>query len=228
MKKLLIAFAFVFVCAQGFAQFYVGGSFGFTSSTVSGAEGMDLGLDDFEDLEDLDYEASDDMSGSSFKFLPEIGYQLLPNAAIGVSFGYIKGYAAFGSIDIADYKALLSTIISTAADISSDDGGGYSSIRLAPYIRYTLIKEGGFEIFADGIIGVNSITDKSSDSKITSMEICVRPGISFAISSRVKLLAKMGSVGIQNLKMKDSDFKVTRFGLDLDGNNMLLGAAFYF
>ena len=34
-----------------------------------------------------------DASGSSFKFLPEIGYQLLPNAAVGVSFGYIKGYA---------------------------------------------------------------------------------------------------------------------------------------
>ncbi len=227
MKRLAIVFALVFICAQGFAQFYVGGTFGLTSSKVTGAEGFG-DLSDFSDYEDMDYEVAPDASGSSFKFLPEIGYQLLPNAAVGVSFGYIKGYAAFGSLDITDYKALLNTIVSTAADVSSDDGGGISSLRLAPYVRYTLIREGGFEIFADGVLGINSISDKSSDSNLTAIELCVRPGISFAVSNRVKLLAKMGSVGLLHASMKDSDFKVTRFGLDLDGNNMSLGAAYYF
>ncbi len=220
MKRLVIVFALVFICAQGFAQFYLGGSFGFTSSKLSGV--------DFSDFSDEGHEVHVDMSGSSFKFLPEVGCQLLPNLAAGVSFGYIKGYAAFGSLDVTDYKALLSTVFSTVADVSSYDGGGFSSIRLAPYVRFTLFREGGFELFADGVLGVNSISEKSSEIKISSMELCVRPGISFAVSNRIKLLAKMGSLGFLNLKAGDSDFKLTRFGLDLDGNNMLLGATYYF
>ena len=33
MKKLLIALVLVFFCTQGYAQFYVGGTFGFLTVT---------------------------------------------------------------------------------------------------------------------------------------------------------------------------------------------------
>ncbi len=229
MKKLLIILVSLFVCAQAHAQFYVGGTFGFTYSNVAGAGGGGFGgFDDFDDFNTGDNGGDDTQSGFSFKFLPELGYHLSTSMAVGVSVGYIKGYAALGSIDITDYKALLSSALSTAADISSDDGGGFSSIRVAPYIRYTLIRKGGFEIFTDGVFGFNFLTEKFSDGKYFSLELALRPGVSFAISDSVKLLAKIGSVGFQHLRDSDGDFKLTRLGLDLDGSNLMLGAAFYF
>jgi len=208
-------------------QFYAGGTFGFSYSNLKGAGGMtDLGgFDDYEDYNNP--EASPADKGFSFKILPEIGYHLSLSTAVGASFGYIKGYAALGSFDIADYKALLSTLISTAADTQSDDGG-YHAIRLAPYLRYTVVRKGGFEIFADAVAGFNFIMDKSSDTNYLSMELCLRPGVSFAISDSVKLLAKIGSAGFQHFRNTDGDIKLTRFGLDLDGNNLMLGAAYYF
>lgn len=237
MKKLAILLAMITLgIAQGHAQFYAGGSFGFTSSKVS--------LGDEKD-----------QSGSSFKLLPEIGYQYKSNLAFGVSVGYIKGYAAFGSLDVTDIKALCNAVVSTAADVSSDgDQLKISCLRFAPYARYTVFKSGKFEVFVDGVIGFNSITfnnefdlgnfkgnenfgaprkesgssDKDDDMDLTSFELSCKPGIAYNIGKSVKLFAKIGSVGYQHLSMKDSDFSVSRFGLDVDGNNMLLGAVVYF
>ncbi len=227
MKKLLIALVLAFICVQGHAQFYAGGTFGFTFSTLAGAGGMSdfdyYGTGgDYEDYED----ASSAQKGFSFKILPEFGYHLSLSMAAGISLGYIKGYAALGSIDITDFKALLNSAISTAADTQSE-GSGYSAIRLAPYIRYTMVRKGGFEIFTDAGVGFNYIMNKSSTNYF-SLEFCLRPGVSFAISDSVKLLAKMGSLGFQHLRDKDGGFKLTRFGLDIDGNNMMLGAVYYF
>ena len=59
------------------------------------------------------------------------------------------------------------------------------------------------------------------------MELCLRPGVSFAISDSVKLLAKLGSAGFQHFRNTDGDIKLTRLG-DIDGSNLMLGAAFYF
>jgi hypothetical protein len=231
MKKLLIALLFVFIGTQGYAQFYVGGTFGVTYSRLAGAGGMmDFGgFGDYDDYDDYDdYGSSDAQTGFSFKLLPEIGYHLSLSMAAGVSFGYIKGYAALGSMDITDYKAMLSTVISTAADTQSE-GGGYHAIRLAPYIRYTMIRKGGFEIFTDVVAGFNYILDKSAGSNYISLEACLRPGISFAISDSVKLLAKTGSIGFQHFRSTDKGgINLTRLGLDLDGNNLMLGAVYYF
>ncbi|MCI6160188.1 MAG: outer membrane beta-barrel protein [Prevotellaceae bacterium] len=230
MKKLLVVLAVAILgVAQSHAQFYAGGSLGFTSSKLSLGEG------------------TDDKSGSSFKFLPEVGFQFSDNMAFGVSAGYIKGYASFGSIDVADLKAMGNAIFSTATDLGSDnDNLNIKCLRVAPYLRYSLYKNGGFEIFVDGVVGLNAITlgqnlksfggsDKglgtgssNEDNDITTVEVGLKPGIAFSVSKRVKFVAKMGSVGYQHLSVKDHDFKLSRFGLDLDGNNMLLGAMFYF
>jgi hypothetical protein len=231
MKKLLFALLLAFICVQGHAQFYMGGTFGFTYSNLSGVgdlSGYDddyyYGLGDGSDYEDYESHAQ---KGFSFKFLPEIGYHLSLSTAVGINFGYIKGYAALGSMDLADYKAMLSMVIGTASDTQSESGN-ISAIRVAPYLRYTLVRKGGFEIFTDAVAGFNYIMDKSSSTNYTSLEICLRPGVSFAISDSVKLLAKMGSLGFQYLSGAEGSIKLTRFGLDLDGNNMMLGAIYYF
>ncbi|RRD02721.1 outer membrane beta-barrel protein [Prevotella sp. OH937_COT-195] len=220
MKKLVVILTMIGLgITQGHAQFYVGGSFGFTNSKLSLGEG------------------SDDLSGSSFKILPEVGYQYSDDLAFGISTGYVKGYAAFGSFDVTDIKAFGNALLSTAADISADnDLVNIKCLRVAPYLRYTVYRNGAFEFFFDGVVGLNAITfgqkirslGGDEDYDVTAIEFGVKPGVALNVSKNVKLLAKIGSLGYQHLSVKDNDISISRFGLDVDGNNMLLGAVVYF
>ncbi len=225
---MIIAIA---VCglSQVHAQLYVGGSVGYTSSKVNTG-------------------GSSDQSGSSFKVLPEIGYQFSDYIAFGVSVGYLKGYAALGPLDVNDIKALTGTLISTAADLSNSDAANMNlkAFRIAPYLRYTVFESDMFQFFIDGVVGYSSIqadpsklsgiSDGNSgtgnvnlkEQTITGLEVCIRPGVALNVTDNFRLFAKIGSIGYQTLKVKDSDFKLTRMGVDLDSSNLLLGALFYF
>ena len=70
MKKLLIALVLVFFCTQGYAQFYVGGTFGFSYSNLKGAGGMG-GFDDFYGVGDGNGYDDDDYSSPA-----ETGFHL--------------------------------------------------------------------------------------------------------------------------------------------------------
>ena len=57
------------------------------------------------------------------------------------------------------------------------------------------------------------------------LEIALRPGISYELSDKISALAKLGSLGYMEAKEKDSDMKITRFGLDVDTYNLLFYVA---
>lgn len=211
---------------MGHAQTYVGGSFGISHSQIKNG--------------------NSDQSGTSFKVMPEIGYQLDDNWALGLTVGFTKGYAALGSFDPADIKAMTSAILSTAVDVASDDNIGLDlkGFHLAPYARYTCLKSQGFEVFLEGVVAMNYIKTKtggadedtrsissmalSVDDKLTGFEVCLRPGIAYALSDNFKLTAKIGSLGFQHYKADKADITLSRFGLDMDGNNILFGMQYAF
>ena len=58
------------------------------------------------------------------------------------------------------------------------------------------------------------------------MELCLRPV--FLLPSAIVKLGKAGFCGIQHFRNTDGDIKLTRLGVDIDGSNLMLGAAFYF
>lgn len=99
MKKILMTIAAAFVAVTMSAQVYVGGSLGFTSTSFQ-QDGMD--------------------SQTHFYILPEIGYNLDENLAIGASFGYN----------------------------SWGDNDNYFTIN--PYARYTFAKFDRVSLFVDG------------------------------------------------------------------------------
>lgn len=221
---LLLSFCFINLAS---AQFYVGGSLGFTSSKYS--EGAEDGA----------------LSGVSYKILPEIGYQYAENLSFGVSFGYVKGFPAMGALDASDYRAILTAAIGTAADISSGDllGINLKSFRVAPYARYTFMKFDRIEFFVDGMLGVNMINTSGDvsdfldeyseelpegEQKVLGLEVGIRPGMSVTLSPRLKLIAKAGTFGYQRLSVSDSDTTISRFGLEMDSNNLVFGAVYYF
>jgi hypothetical protein len=217
-KKLIALVALLAMVTMGAnAQVYVGGSLGFTSSK------MDNG--------------GADQDGTSYKIMPEIGYQLDDMLSIGVQVGYSHGYASFGGITVTDFMSTLNTIGSAYVDIN-EDGMKLNSFTFAPYIRYNVLELGGMaKLFVEGSVGYTNIkTDNApkaagyggGEMKMDVLEIAVRPGIELALSDQISAIAKVGSLGYMQAKEKESDAKLTRFGLSCDSYNLLLGVNFKF
>lgn len=218
MKKFILSMVLVLSCALfANSQLYLGGTLGFSYSK-------------------LNLDAETNQSGTSFKFLPEIGWQINNKFAAGITIGYIKGLAALGTFDPSDLKGFVTGLASTATDVSSDDiiNTSMSAFRIAPYSRYTVFKKKWFEIFIDGVIGFNFGKAKADNSEIndsrniTTFEIAFKPGVAFEVTKNIKLFAKLAAVGFQHASMSDSDLSVSRFALDVDGNNILFGMTYKF
>ena len=235
MKKSFIALVAMLVCfaMDASAQFYVGGSVGYTSTTQS--------------------HGKVDKDGSSFKLMPEFGYQLDPEISVGMSIGYSHGYAAFGSLTVTDVKAAMNTVASTYADISEEDAK-LNSFTFAPYVRYIFARLGKIDLFFEGSVGYINITSEADGSmlkglggagarqtrtadedaddddktKIDAVEIAFRPGLSMKLNDNISLIAKIGSVGYMTAKEKKTDNKISRFGLDLDSYNLIFGINVHF
>ena len=219
MKKKIIALVALLACVTmgASAQVYVGGSLGFTSSKID--------------------QGGQDQDGSSYKIIPEIGYQLDDDLSVGLQIGYAHGYASFGSLNVTGVKALMNTVVSTYADINEDDMK-LNSFTIAPYLRYNVLKFDRVKFFIEGGVGYTNIKSDDTpnangrktgnESKLDLLEIAIRPGVSFDLSSNISLMAKIGSLGYMEAKEKESDQKLTRFGLDIDTYNLLFGLNFKF
>ena len=100
-KVIALSALFVLSTINSKAQFYIGGSLGYTSTKVSNN--------------------GNEQSGSSFKIMPEIGYCLNEKVSLGVQAGYAHGYAAFGSLTATDIQSAINVIASGYADISEEN-----------------------------------------------------------------------------------------------------------
>lgn len=219
MKRILMAvllLAGVSAMQAQESKFYVGGTFGFTWSKMKTDGG--------------------NQSGASVKVMPEVGYNLSDKWAVGVGLGYSHGYAAFGGIDFNDLKSIANAVASTAADVANDGLAKLNSFRLAPYARYTFWQTGKLKLFVEGSMGYVHVGVKSDaladriggDPALNVVELNIRPGLSFDASSKITLLAKVGSLGFIHGKEKESGTKLNRFGFDMDTYNVLLGMNYNF
>lgn len=218
MKKVLIllaAAAMMLVTGQSAkAQFYAGGSIGYSTTTMHQGDGTSY-------------------SGSSYKLLPEVGYQLNEKMAVGGTIGIMSGYAALGSFNPADLKGFLEMAVSAYSDFNSNDTS-VSCTRFAPYFRYILFNTRHFDIFVDGVLAYNAIKmrenydDTWRESNLTGIELAGRPGVRYNVDSNISIVAHLGSIGYQSLSVQNYNYKLTRMGLDLDSNNILIGFEYHF
>lgn len=233
MKKSIIALAIASVAlialpAQGAgkkgadkSKFYVGGSVGFTSTTMS--------------------QNGNSVDGSSFKIMPSIGYDLKKDISVGVQLGFLTGTASFGSFDNVDYLGLASSLVGALGDLYIDDVSGF---RFAPYVRYTLIGGKTFNVFVDGVLAFESIkgsadqdNDPSTDdgSKASIFELVVRPGVSLNINKNFKFVTHFGTLGYQSVSLSDyvdnnsvDGPKISRFGFEGNSGTLTLGIEYHF
>lgn len=219
MKKILILAAAAAMMLAGAqtakAQLYFGGSLGYSTTSVKDAAGNST-------------------SGSSFKFMPEVGFRINDRMAVGGTVGYMQGFGALGSADPNDYKALILTAGGSASDMASRNNR-MSGFRFAPYFRFTIINGRRFDLFVDGGFAFTSATTTSLNGNVwqktgsnSVIEVGVKPGFLIKFDSHFSVIGRLGNLGIQSLSNKDANGNTiagntTRAGFDLDSNNILLG-----
>ena len=160
------------------AQGYIGGTMGIGSLKVGDAD-----------------------NETAYKFLPEVGYNINSDGAVGVSFGFTKG----------DLKVLKSDI----------DVAGARTTQINPYVRYTFVHSKYFNVFSDlglGYAHINGIGD--------AYGIGLTPGIALNLSEKVSFVTKFAYLGWQHAKANGvkSDF----FGVDIDATNVQFGLYYNF
>ena len=155
MKKILMTLVAAFVSVSMSAQFYVGGSVGFAS---------------FDDS---------NKSHSAFKFVPEVGYNLDEDMAVGIALAYTQGST-------------------TAAWLLTDPNEDLKTFSIAPYLRYSFAKFGPVTVFADGCFEYAHIDNDGA--KANGWGLGIKPGIAVNLNEKVSFVAKLGKVGYTSSK----------------------------
>ena len=170
--------AAVAVAATMNAQTWVGGSLGFSTSHLQGAE----------------------KNTKTFSIAPEIGYNLDDKWSVAVALGY--GHSSYS------YHT-------------------YNTFSVKPYARYTFVKAGDFSFFLDG--GLNYETEHMNGAKNNenSFGVFVTPGISYAISEKVGLVAHLGSGLTFDHEWEKDSYHRNTLALDL-ANGISFGAYYNF
>ena len=106
MKKVLMTLAVAFVAVAANAQVYVGGNVGIASSKSGNGDNV-----------------------TTYKVLPEVGYNINKDWAVGTTLGWGKG---------------------TPVDI---EGESHNYFTVQPYARYTFVHSKYVNVFVDGGFG---------------------------------------------------------------------------
>lgn len=186
MKKILLLAVVMFASLNASAQFYVGGSVGFGSVKP-------IGGGDSEFI---------------FKILPEVGYNLNEQWAVGATLGYQKGVMALGSG---------AETINTQASYSKTE-----LFTIAPYARYTAIEWDMVKLFFDGGLTFGSYKDSG-----TYIAVGVRPGVAVSLTDEISFVAHLGFLGFENFSPKGGGNSGSTFGVDFS-NNCSFGVYFNF
>lgn len=179
MKKLFSLIAVAFVAMSVNAQVYVGGS---------------LGIDAWSSQKN-----AGDRSETTFSILPEVGYNLNDEWAVGTVIGYVS-------------------------DKWNRINGSESAFTFNPYARYTYLKAGKVSLFVDG--GVDFTTASKADWN--ELAIGLKPGLAVSLSDNISFVSHLGFIGYDVYNPDGDDNNISKFGLDLSGNNLTFGLYFNF
>ena len=180
--------AAAFVAVSMSAQVYVGGSFSLLAESTQKLAG--------------------DKSETSFSILPEIGYNLNDEWAVGAVIGYTSNKFAGVTAYVNGYGTNVSE----------------SAFTFNPYVRYTFANLGKVNLFVDG--GVDFTTFSKSDA--TALGAGFKPGLSVALTDNLSFVSHIGFIGWEQLNPDGDDNNYSNFGVSLSGANLTFGLYYNF
>jgi hypothetical protein len=132
--------------------------------------------------------------------MPEIGYNLNEEWAIGTVIGY------------------------ESDKFAGVNGMSETAFTFNPYARYTFAKLGKVNLFVDG--GV----DFTSASKADWSEIAVgfKPGLAVNLTDNISFVSHIGFIGWDQFNPDGDDNNISEFGLNLSGANLTFGLYYNF
>ena len=146
------------------AQVYVGGSLGLNVKSIDGE------------------------STTTWSILPEVGYNLDDNWAVGAVLGYGE---------------------------SGKDDNKRKRFEISPYARYTAIKLNNINVFLDGT--VSYVNNDNAGAKTNVFGVGIKPGVAVNLDEKLSFVAHFGFLGYENSKPKDG-VATNTFGLSLDNS----------
>lgn len=215
MKKIIMSVVALAMATTMNAQVYLGGTLGFSSvndKTEASHDGVTI---------------SQETKTTSFDILPEIGYKLNENMAIGTEIGL-----TYSNIDYPNEGKSSKTL-----------KGTYFNFK--PYFRYYFAQWDKVSLFFDAQFGLKtgkmtSETSRdnitvSSDIKSTEYSFAIVPGVAYQPTDRISVVAKLGKgLGYWHTKDTtpqgdyDQDDIRNEFGLNLKSLGLTLGVYYNF
>ena len=202
MKKIVLMAAFAVASIAASAQVYVGGSLGFESRNAG--EGTKASM--------------------AFSIAPEVGYKLSDNLAVGIQLGY-------SASNDAKAKSVVKNNDVESMDANKPEGAKtYGIFNVAPYVRYTFAQTGAASFFVDGGVYASFLTGGDDTYKGTVFGVGVRPGVKFAASEKVDVVAKLGYLGWKggNKDAQANGYAKSAFGINANNTNLELGILYNF
>lgn len=130
-----------------------------------------------------------------FSIAPEVGYNLNDQWAVAVALEY------------------------------THHNGVSNTWSVKPYARYTFLKAGDFSFFADGGLDYSTTHTNGVENNANSFGVFVIPGISYAISEKVGLVAQLGEGLTYTHSWTKDSYRKNRLALDL--SNVITFGAYY-
>ncbi len=184
MKKMMMTLAAIAVAATMNAQGYIGGSLGFESASQDGN------------------------SETFFKIMPEVGYNLSDNLAVGIVLGYGE-----------NKTSVKENGVKTTAKVKA--------FTVSPYARYTFAKFDKVNLFVDG--GISYAHSDFAGSKNNTFGVGLKPGVAVNLTEKLSFVSHLGFLGYTNSKDDVEGAKaLNTFGVDLDATSLSFGLYYNF
>ncbi len=203
MKKVFMTLAAVAAFSFANAQFFVGGSLGFSSG--SGTESLTV----TETLGSSSTTTTTDAktpSYSEFLFAPKVGYYLNDKLAVGLELGF----TTYSETEY-DYPEIYNK-----AELTENIFKGTENLfGVAPFVRYHFAQWNNFSLFGELTVGLAFGSSKevaTIDGKEEEMEgpssfgfgVTIMPGISYKVNDHIQLEATLDVFGLNYMYSKST------------------------
>lgn len=177
-----MTFAVAFVAIAASAQVYVGGSVGIASSKERGGDNV-----------------------TTYQVLPEIGYNINKDVAIGTIVGWGKG----NPVNI--------------------EGETRNYFTVAPYARFNVVRTKYVDAFIDGGFGYTHYNHAHAvTTSVDEWSVGLKPGIAVNLNKKVSFVAHVGFAGWKSEKYDGASKDSHVWGVNLNGNNINFGVYYNF
>lgn len=113
----------------------------------------------------------------------------------------------------------------------AENSDAMNAFSVNPYVRYTFAKTGKVGFFLDGgfkLTAGDIYYDNNALNDATQWGLSIQPGVKFAATDKLTLVAKLGGIGYRHTQDDSKVYKCSEFGVNANTYALSFGAYFAF